>query len=213
MKIIFAEISQNENKECTDLLKYVSPLKRIILDRYRYNIDRKLSLYADVLVRKQAMYALGIRNKEIEYVTNKHGKPYIDGYPEFQFNISHTRNAIAVAFSNHEIGIDIEKIDRTHNQLLSHLYTPYEQKYILSHKDPNRAFYEIWTKKEAYVKYIGIGLALPLNSFDVFEIEHSKLIHTYKKKKYIIACCCKETMGEKNSFMVLTETEILYSDY
>lgn len=43
------------------------------------------------------------------FYKGEYGKPHINGYPNFYYNISHTSNAIAVAIANNPIGVDIEK--------------------------------------------------------------------------------------------------------
>lgn len=110
MKIYFVEISEKENYELNNLLRFLSKEKREKLMRYQFPIDRKLSLYAELLVRKYVMHTLRINNDDIKFGTNQYRKPFLQGCPEIKFNISHTRNAIAVAFSNQEVGVDIEKI-------------------------------------------------------------------------------------------------------
>ncbi|WP_313073333.1 4'-phosphopantetheinyl transferase family protein [Lacrimispora sp.] len=212
MKIFFMEVSEKENNKTNNLLKLVSEKRQETLRRYRFPIDRKLSLYAELLVRKQAMRLLGLNNDEIKFGTNEYCKPFIQGHTQFQFNISHTRNAIAVAFSSHEVGVDIERINPPDYQISKQFFTFFEHNYILSHKNPNRAFYEIWTKKEAYTKCIGTGLTKPLKSFDVLNTEISTLMYMYEIGEYIISYCSNEPTTEEHSFIILTEDEILQSD-
>ena len=208
MKIYFTEISKEETAETTNLLNFVSEEKQSKLKRYRFPIDRKLSLYAEILVRQQAMYILGIKNDEIEFGINKHGKPFLKGHPSFYFNISHTWNAIAVIFSKEEVGVDIEKIKPPDFQVSKRFFTSSEQHYIFSHEKPDRAFYEIWTKKEAYIKCIGIGLAQPLKSFDVLNDESSISMHV---DEYIISICYNKPVTELPHLIILTEKELIAS--
>lgn len=105
---------------------------------------------------------------------NQYGKPYIQDHP-IQFNISHTENRVLLGFSHQPIGIDIEKmIELTDLDLLiEHSMHPDEIS-ILNTFDPSQKiqlFYDLWTKKEAVVKAMGIGLGKELNSFSLKSIQ------------------------------------------
>ncbi len=191
IKIFFLEISCESGSEVSELMELVSPEKKDKLLKLKFDIDRKLSLYSELLVRYHACRELNILNKDIVFAKNKNGKPFLLNYPKFHFNISHTRNAIVVAFLNSEIGIDIESIKPLDLKIAKRFFTSSEYNYVISHDNPNYAFYEIWTKKEAYIKYIGSGLSTPLRSFDVTYGELRSILHTYTIKKYIISICCK----------------------
>ena len=43
-------------------------------------------------------------------------------------------------------------------KLLIALFIRMKKIYVISSKSPDIAFYEIWTQKEAYMKYKGVGL-------------------------------------------------------
>jgi 4'-phosphopantetheinyl transferase len=211
MKIYFAEISETENIQTSDLMRLVSTEKQGKLNRYRFPIDRNLCLYAELLVRQQAMFLLGLDNDEIEFGAKKYGKPFLRGHPAFHFNISHTQNAIAVAFSDSEIGVDIEKVQPPDFQISKRFFASSEQDYIHSHKNPDRAFYEVWTKKEAYIKCIGTGLMKPLKSFDIFDIKNATSTYMYEMGEYVISVYCKKSLTEEQPLIILTENDLLSS--
>lgn len=206
--IYFSEISEIESIDTDRFIQLVSVEKQKKLKQYHFAIDRKLSLYAELLVRQQAICLLGLNNKEIEFDKNKFGKPFLSGYPSFCFNISHTRNAIAVAFSNEEVGVDIERVKSPLLQISKRFFTQHEHEYIIFHKNPELAFYEIWTKKEAYIKYTGMGLSIPLNSFNVLDNEKSKSMYINEMSDYIISVYCEMDLIEKPTFTALTDHEL-----
>jgi 4'-phosphopantetheinyl transferase len=205
-QIFFVEISAVHEPKIDDLMKLVSKERRIQLAKLRFEIDRKLSLYAELLVRYYIDESLGIKNREAVLLKSKNGKPYLQGHSEFQFNISHTFNAIAVAFSNNVIGIDIERIKPPDFKIAERFFTFAEQSYIFSHENPKRAFYEIWTKKEAYIKYLGTGLSAPLRSINT--LDNIKTIYTFEIEKYIISICYEETAETQRPLVILTEIEL-----
>ena len=99
----------NENT-FNQLLLFLSKERIEQIKRFHCHIDKKLSLYSELLVRVIACETLGIKNTCILIDKTRYGKPYLMGYQSFHFNISHTQNAIVVAISNTTVGIDIEKI-------------------------------------------------------------------------------------------------------
>lgn len=179
------------NSYFNDLLQFVSLTKRERIWKFKFSIDKKLSLYAELLVRIIACQSLQIKNKNIEFSVNEYGKPYLkDNLSNFYFNVSHTNNAVVVAVSNQEIGVDIEKKREANLEIALRFFTKSEYSYIDKLPDKrNERFYEIWTKKEAYIKFVGKGLAIPLNSFDVFNEKIVSKIKTLYKNDYILSIC------------------------
>lgn len=190
------------------LVQFTSNKKREQINRYHFDIDKKLSLYSDLLVRILACQILHLNNDCIEFEQNDFGKPYIKGARDFHYNISHTRNAIAVAISDTPIGIDIEKITNAELKIVNRFFTAKEQIYINKNKkETNKLFYQIWTKKEAYIKFIGKGLAVQLDSFDVLENKISRHISTFELDDYIISVCC-ERLDQKYVVYKLSEEQL-----
>lgn len=109
-----------------------------------------------------------------------------------------------------EIGVDIEKQKILDLNLAQHIFAPEEYEDLIALSDRNQLnyFYKLWTLKEAYIKYCGVGLSLPLQSF-FFKI-HSGGIHlnatnqmdslyfltTSIEQQYSIACCSNEKIEE-----------------
>ena len=62
--IIFSEITDCLNTQTLNYLNFVSEEKRKRLEKYRFSVDCKLSLYADLLVRTQIISKLGLKNRD-----------------------------------------------------------------------------------------------------------------------------------------------------
>ena len=108
-------------------------------------------------------------NTEINYSLK--GKPFFRFNPNLHFSISHTNEYIAIALSEKQIGIDIEKERKSKLEIANRFFHNKEAEYLASIKDireQNKAFTKIWTIKESYVKCIGTGIA---NNFKSFYIE------------------------------------------
>ena len=99
---------------------------------------------------------------EYEISKNENGKPYIEG-ASVHFSISHTDGLCAVAVSDGEIGIDCEKIDSAYKSRVDNFskkyFTVSEQNEIAGSEDTLAKFFEIWTRKEAYIKKYGLNSA------------------------------------------------------
>ena len=87
---------------------------------------------------------------------NEYGKPYLEQGP--YFSISHCKQAILVAISDREIGVDIESIRRADESLVRRTMNEAEQARIADSPDPQRAFITLWTRKEAVLKMRGTGI-------------------------------------------------------
>ena len=118
----------------------------------------------------------------------EYGKPYIKDHEEWQFNISHTDGLIVIAVADCPIGIDVEKIREPDYRIAKRFFTKAENEYIGSDIEGRDVrFFEIWTKKEAYIKYIGKGLGEPLGNFDVTSMP--EMYQTLRVGEYILTLC------------------------
>jgi 4'-phosphopantetheinyl transferase len=106
--IIVVEISENSQDAHWDkFLPFISPERLNQIEKYRFDIDKKLSVYAEFLVKRRVQSEFGVPNNKIIFAQNEYGKPYLPDFPNLHFDISHTRNALAIAFSKKPSGIDI----------------------------------------------------------------------------------------------------------
>ncbi len=97
-----------------------------------------------------------------------HGKPYLADYPELAFNLSHTADRLMIAVGRDcQLGVDIEICKPRVNLsgLVNKCFAEEEAFYWtqLPETQKNQAFYRFWTRKEAFVKATGHGIALGLS--------------------------------------------------
>lgn len=192
-----------------NIILYISQHKQRMMKQL--TIRNKLVLYSELLLRIVLCKELNISNKEIVLEYNDYGKPFLRNYNNFYFNVSHTENAIVVAISDACIGIDIEKIRTIDLSIAKRFYADFENKYLFrSQENIYERFFEIWTKKEAYIKYIGKGLSISLDSFDIFNTTISKQITTIYKGNHGYATekfsnCSEEVIFPPISFRLTTQ--------
>lgn len=96
---------------------------------------------------------------------NAHGKPSLPDGPAF--NLSHSGGWAALAVTDQPIGVDIEAIRPVEAAVAKRFFTPVEQAALAAAGRWDLAFFQIWTRKEAFVKACGPGLSMPLSDFDV----------------------------------------------
>ncbi|MDC7734552.1 MULTISPECIES: 4'-phosphopantetheinyl transferase family protein [Bacillus] len=169
---------------------FVSNEKQEKIKRYRFDIDKKLSLYAELLTRTIICRNMDIENKDIVFDITYYGKPMLRSVSKFEFNISHTRNAIAVAISDYPIGVDIELIKNAELNIAERFFNNNEISYITENTSyQDKRFYEIWTKKEAYIKCIGKGLSMNLNSFNSLDHKIPSYFYNVNRAEYVISVC------------------------
>lgn len=118
---------------------------------------------------------LDVDPHQLRFTTNAYGKPLLESPTHSMqphFNLSHTHELVVFAFTYlGEVGIDIEymRTNVEYEELAKRNFSPSE--YTVLHNLPEdmkqEAFFNCWTRKEAYIKARGMGLSLPLNLFDV----------------------------------------------
>ena len=144
--------------------------KKEILKKADLN-DRKRSLAGDMLVKKYLSKLYGTPEEKIEIKRGAHGKPYVLNLPA-HFNVSHCGDYAVVAISDRPIGIDVE-VNEDELKYISG--TSATRKKSLMQK----SFFEIWTAKEAYLKYLGTGISGGVNSLS-FTLNGNSLTHERK---------------------------------
>ena len=100
-----------------------------------------------------------------------YGKPSLAQRP-LQFNMSHSHGVALLAVSeDKQLGVDVEHIrsDFATEDIARRFFSRAEVEVFdkLAEDERVNAFFRCWTRKEAYIKAIGLGLSQPLDGFDV----------------------------------------------
>ena len=152
------------------MLDKVSDTRKNKAMSYRFMKDRCLSLGAELLLR-DALCDFGIdRTEPLEFEYRKNGKPYLSGYDNIFFNLSHSGDYVMCAVSEFEVGCDIQKMDKADMKLAERFFTEREYHAIadLSTEEERRdMFYRYWTLKESFMKVTGLGMQLALDTFEI----------------------------------------------
>jgi len=140
--------------------------------RYKNPNDRANCILSYFILRD----ALKERYSYINYRDfryNKQGKPYLADNNDIFFSISHTKNVVAVAVSNYEVGIDVERLRDVGDDLINMIASPLEKERVLASDDSQREFFRLWTMKESYAKAYGMSVTELLKK----DVETSGYVH------------------------------------
>jgi 4'-phosphopantetheinyl transferase len=140
----------------------------------RLERDRKRFVVARGILRKILSAILDVPPSVVRFETTSHGKPVLAAEHArvgIQFNLSHSHDlALFAVTQSRGVGIDVEyirEIDAVN--VAEHFFSrgEYENLRRLPADQQRAAFFTCWTRKEAYIKARGEGLARSLQSFEV----------------------------------------------
>lgn len=156
--------------------------------RFYFERDRHRFIIARGALRLILSAYVGRQPYEIQFDYNKYGKPFLNynsGGDRIRFNLSHSHELALVGVTGrHDIGIDVEYMQSRVADLsiAERFFSPKEVAILrkLPEAIQRQAFFNCWTRKEAYIKAQGQGLSLPLDSFDVAFVpdQPAALLHT-----------------------------------
>ncbi len=146
----------------------VSPERRERTERFRFPEDRALSYAAELLLRK-ALSDCGRNCRDLAFVYGEYGKPHLADEPGFFFSLSHAGRFAMAATGSAELGCDIERITEPRLAVARRFFTSeeYESVKAAPPEEQSSLFFRYWTLKESFMKATGLGLNLPLGSFQI----------------------------------------------
>ena len=148
----------------TTLLNAAPPDVREKAQRYVFFADQARCLLADALVRLSISNATGIKPDRVSYEYGAMDKPRFADINGWFFNKAHSGQWVLVGLSKYEIGVDVEQVDEPTLPLAKYAFHPKEYR-VYERSGKKSDFYRFWTLKESYIKYLGVGLSMALDSF------------------------------------------------
>ena len=147
----------------------LSAEERARADRFRAANDRRDYSMAHYLMRRCLSKDGPLEPAAWRFERGPAGKPFLAGEPGREIGLSHTRDLVACAIADRDIGLDVENLDALPRQRASveRSFAPAEAAAFARSRGAGRdlVFLELWTLKEAFLKAVGVGLDRPLDSF------------------------------------------------
>ena len=139
--------------------------------RFYFPADQNRYMISHGSLRNILAFYLHCEPSRLSFSVNKYGKPsLVDG--QLEFNLSHSGDLALLAITQErKIGVDVERMRTgiSADILGGHYFSKADMVELQALPSEQRegAFFLCWTRKEAYIKAQGMGLSLPLDSFDV----------------------------------------------
>lgn len=157
------------------LAQTLRPNERARAARFHFERDRRRFIVARGALRAILGRYLALAPEQVALSYGPQGKPFLTRQPEnapLQFNVAHSHELALLAFArSREIGVDLEHVHPMPDmeQIAARFFSVQENEALKKVPDNQKldAFFNCWTRKEAYIKARGQGLSIPLDSFCV----------------------------------------------
>jgi 4'-phosphopantetheinyl transferase len=156
------------------ILQKLSPGEQARARRFRSEKHAAQWAFFHAGLREILGYYAGREPLDLEFRIAERDKPSLReaGEPPIHFNLSHSGELALLAITRRApVGVDIEHMRELNDRdaLVQRFFSSAEQAAYgrLPEAGRGRCFYTIWTRKEALIKANGMGLATPLDAFDV----------------------------------------------
>ncbi len=167
----------------------------------REKIDKIVPLQSKIaslgagLLLKKMLSEIDLEDMKAVFGIGENGKPFLKEHQNIHFNLSHSGKRVMCILSDKQAGCDVERADRGDIKLAERFYSTEEMEYLEKIEDivkRQKAFIDIWTGKESYIKALGKGMAEPLNGFSVFNLPDDYKWYSYDlRDAYSYSCCIK----------------------
>jgi 4'-phosphopantetheinyl transferase len=157
------------------LARFLSPDEQRRAERFRLDLVRTRFVVCRGALRLILGRYTGRAPARLRLTYGKHGKPALDpsdNPPGLCFNVSHSGGlALFAVARGREVGVDVERLRALPRaeRIAERFFSAPETTALKAVPAERRieAFFTCWTRKEAYIKARGDGLAHPLNQFAV----------------------------------------------
>jgi 4'-phosphopantetheinyl transferase len=156
-------------EEQAQLITLLDSDERARAARFRFARDRRRFVVRRGRARQWLAEAAGGNPARLRFTADAHGKPMLADGPHF--SLSHSGETMMLAIGDAELGCDVEAIDPALDwpPLARSFFSDAENAALaaLAPEAARTAFFACWSRKEAFIKALGLGLSYPLDAFTV----------------------------------------------
>jgi 4'-phosphopantetheinyl transferase len=165
-----ASLKQNK-KDLVELSSSLSSQEKTRGSKFIVERAKNNFIVARGILRWLLAKYLQVKPQDLVFKQNQYGKLYLDPY-KLQFNISHAHDLALFAFSlDNPIGVDIEFIRNNFGfvDIAQRFFSKKENTALLNLPKAKQlhAFFNCWSRKEAFIKAVGKGIFFDLDKFSV----------------------------------------------
>jgi 4'-phosphopantetheinyl transferase len=140
--------------------------------RYVHVRSREQYVIARAVLRILLGRYLDVPASAVRFASGPQGKPLLASSRGLHFNVSHSEGMALIAVTRTgEVGVDVERIRpcEMHLDMADRFFTPGEAAALraLPRERGEEVFFHVWTRKEAFLKALGLGLSHGLERFEV----------------------------------------------
>ena len=148
-------------------------LRRV--ESFHFQKNREHFILGRGILRLLLENYLDIEPDQLRICYGQFGKPALaesSNTRRLHFNVSHSHELALFAFARDvQLGVDVEYVrpDFAFKDVARQFFSPAEFEKLLRLQPDQmiEAFFNCWTRKEAYIKAVGKGLSIPLDQFEV----------------------------------------------
>jgi 4'-phosphopantetheinyl transferase len=154
------------------LFALLSEDERARAESFQFDHHRRRFVVARATLRRLLSGYTGTPADDLVFAYGPQGKPALAGGRPLQFNVSHSDELAVYAITcGREVGVDVERLREVAGaeRIAERFFSAPEREELraLAPAQRTEGFFTCWTRKEAYVKARGDGLAHPLDAFAV----------------------------------------------
>jgi 4'-phosphopantetheinyl transferase len=143
--------------------------------RFHFELHRRRFVAGRFFLRSLLGVYLGQPAEQVCFSYGAHGKPALKALADeldLRFNLAHSDNLAVIGLAlGQDLGVDVEHLSplKDAEPIARRFFSQSEQAEFeqLPPEKKLLGFYQCWTRKEAFIKALGDGLAYPLADFDV----------------------------------------------
>ncbi|WP_461673156.1 4'-phosphopantetheinyl transferase family protein [Priestia megaterium] len=157
------------NDTYSDLLERLSENKKKKILGRRKRENTYTEILGELIIRYLVCQKYNVNNSDVEFYSNIYKKPLLKNFTNFHFNLSHSEDWVVCITDTSHVGIDVEYVQPIDLDILKTFFSAQEYEDLKQLNLDHRIsyFYDLWTLKESYIKALGIGITMSLNTFTI----------------------------------------------